>query len=569
MEETVAPEMLNNQRDLATSNAKAYLLKNSAKSNMNLYDHLARVLNKVLDERPENVVDMFEDLSKDIKRSQFSKKMDTLRDEPESSAAFDLAEIQKVLFSKGGAEGSEGQEVELVETPLPNVMELAFYFEQAGVGLSREETYCIYLALKQLVDSQPLQKCRFWGKILGTQGNYIVAEVEYREGEEEEEEGGEEDIDEAEKDYGKDDDEDKEREEDLDPLPKSSYKPPPVVPKEDNHTGVNKFIYFVCSEPGKPWIKLPQLTPAHIVAARDIKKFFTGHLDTPIVSCPPFPGNEAAYLRAQIARISAGTHISPLGFYQFGEEEGEEEEEEAVRDSFEENPDFEGTPVGELVDTSTWVHHVQHILPQGRCVWVNLAQKKEDDFEEGEEEEEKEEEPDEPEPEVGPPLLTPVSEDEAQKKEDDFEEGEEEEEKEEEPDEPEPEVGPPLLTPVSEDAGTEQQLLSLGPAVSLVLDVHIYCKNTLPFIKHTAISELSSRKFENIYLGWGHKYSAENYSPPAPALLQQEYLSGPEIMEVDDPSVEEEQALKAALEEQKAAVEEMEDMEEEEEEEDD
>ncbi|RXM34555.1 Radial spoke head protein 4-like A [Acipenser ruthenus] len=505
--------MLNNQRDLATSNAKAYLLKNSTKSNMNLYDHLARVLNKVLDERPENVVDMFEDLSKDIKRSQFSKKMDTLRDEPESSAAFDLAEIQKVLLSKGGAEGSEGQEVELVETPLPNVMELAFYFEQAGVGLSREETYCIYLALKQLVDSQPLQKCRFWGKILGTQGNYIVAEVEYREGEEEEEEGGEEDIDEAEKDYGKDDDEDKERQEDLDPLPKSSYKSPPVVPKEDNHTGVNKFIYFVCSEPGKPWIKLPQLTPAHIVAARDIKKFFTGHLDTPIVSCPPFPGNEAAYLRAQIARISAGTHISPLGFYQFGEEEGEEEEEEAVRDSFEENPDFEGTPISELVDTSTWVHHVQHILPQGRCVWVNLAQKKEDDFEEGEEEEEKEEEPDEPEPEVGPPLLTPVS----------------------------------------EDAGVPRKCKAFSH-----LGMFLRFQVNAVFIK-----------FENIYLGWGHKYSAENYSPPAPALLQQEYLSGPEITEVDDPSVEEEQALKAALEEQKAAVEEMEDMEEEEEEEDD
>lgn len=45
-----------------------------------------------------------------------------------------------------------------------------------------------------------------------------------------------------------------------------------------------------------------------------------------VVSFPPFPGNEANYLRAQIARISAGTHISPLGFYQFDEEEEEEEE---------------------------------------------------------------------------------------------------------------------------------------------------------------------------------------------------------------------------------------------------
>ena len=28
-----------------------------------------------------------------------------------------------------------------------------------------------------------------------------------------------------------------------------------------------------------------------------------------------------AYFRAQIARISAGTHISPLGYYQFDEDE--------------------------------------------------------------------------------------------------------------------------------------------------------------------------------------------------------------------------------------------------------
>lgn len=46
----------------------------------------------------------------------------------------------------------------------------------------------IFLALKQLVDNYPLQSCRFWGKIYGTEQNYIVAEVEYREGEEEEEE---------------------------------------------------------------------------------------------------------------------------------------------------------------------------------------------------------------------------------------------------------------------------------------------------------------------------------------------------------------------------------------------
>ena len=39
-----------------------------------------------------------------------------------------------------------------------------------------------------------------------------------------------------------------------------------------------------------------------------------------------------------------------------------------------------------------------------------------------------------------------------QQQEDDFEDEEEEEDR-EEPDEPEPEVGPPLLTPISEDIG--------------------------------------------------------------------------------------------------------------------
>lgn len=44
-------------------------------------------------------------------------------------------------------------------------------------------------------------------------------------------------------------------------------------------------------------------------------------------------------------------------------------------------------------------------------MWVNLAEKPENILDDDAEEEEKEEEPDEPEPEVGPPLLTPLSED--------------------------------------------------------------------------------------------------------------------------------------------------------------
>lgn len=64
---------------------------------------------------------------------------------------------------------------------------------------------------------------------------------------------------------------------------------------------ITRFMVFVPA--GKPWKKLPNVTPQQLTAARKIKKFFTGRLDAPVVSYPPFPGNESNYLRAQIARI--------------------------------------------------------------------------------------------------------------------------------------------------------------------------------------------------------------------------------------------------------------------------
>lgn len=82
------------------------------------------------------------------------------------------------------------------------------------------------------------------------------------------------------------------------------------------------------------------------------------------------------------------------------------------------------------------------------------------------------------------------------------------------------------------------------------------------------VSPCPSRKFENLYIGWGHKYSPDNFNPTLPPPVQQEYPSGLEIMEMSDPTVEEEQALKAAQEQALAAAEEEEEDEEEDEDED-
>jgi radial spoke head protein 4A len=100
--------------------------------------------------------------------------------------------------------------------------------------------------LKQLIDKGQFEKLRFWGKIFGTQKNYYVAEAEQNadEGEGDEDEGNEEtNPNDDNKDTGDMDDMDGEE----DPLPKSTYKPPAVVPKEERGTGVNKYTYYVCN----------------------------------------------------------------------------------------------------------------------------------------------------------------------------------------------------------------------------------------------------------------------------------------------------------------------------------
>uniref|UniRef100_A0A2I3H9S4 Radial spoke head component 4A n=1 Tax=Nomascus leucogenys TaxID=61853 RepID=A0A2I3H9S4_NOMLE len=140
----------------------------------------------------------------------------------------------------------------------------------------------------------------------------------------------------------------------------------------------------------------------------------------------------------------------------------------------------------------------------GRCNWFNSIQKNE---EEEEEEDEEKEEPDYIEQEVGPPLLTPISED------------------------LEIQNIPPWTTRLSSN---------LIPQYAIA----VLQSNLWP----GAYAFSNGKKFENFYIGWGHKYSPDNYTPPVPPLVYQEYPSGPEITEMDDPSVEEEQAFRAAQE---------------------
>lgn len=80
--------------------------------------------------------------------------------------------------------------------------------------------------------------------------NYIVVEVEFREGEDEEEMEEEDVIEE------RDNGDSEVDEDDGDELLKFLYKVLQVILKEESRTGVNKYVYFVCNELGGSWVKL-------------------------------------------------------------------------------------------------------------------------------------------------------------------------------------------------------------------------------------------------------------------------------------------------------------------------
>ena len=82
-----------------------------------------------------------------------------------------------------GEDGGEELDPELETLPMPNFLELSFYMHQASTGFSTDELFRIGLSVKKLIATEPLQKVRLWGKIFGTERNYIVIEGDWQEGE--------------------------------------------------------------------------------------------------------------------------------------------------------------------------------------------------------------------------------------------------------------------------------------------------------------------------------------------------------------------------------------------------
>ena len=135
--------------------------------------------------------------------------------------------------------------------------------------------------------------------------------------------------------------------------------------QEARGEGVNELVYWVTDNLLGDWVQLPDCRPADIVVARQIKHAFTGDLNADILSNPNFDGKERHLLRAQIARISAGSILCPKGYYEFTEPENEGEKAEMKL--AEEPPTLNST---ELMSLEAWGNLYPNILKGGRTTHV-------------------------------------------------------------------------------------------------------------------------------------------------------------------------------------------------------
>lgn len=286
-----------------------------------IYDHLGKVIDKVVAEKPTDAYGLVEVLSRLVKQQL---PEDNYSPAPEDTEA--LAQYVQKLRALDKAPKEE--DAPIAVCAMPDFVEEAEMLSWAGVGLGAIESYKVMCSLRNLAAKQKdagLVKLRFWGKVFGSEADYYVAEAQRDGG------GGDEG-------------------EDADP------------DAEPSGTGVNQYTYYVTTDLTGTWSKLPDIKPREILASRNIKRILSGNLKAKVVTHPYFDGKEEVLLRAQIARITADTVLCVNGYLKREEEDG----------PIEENTEFICPPSSELLKKEAWTHMQPHILNNGRTTHKEL-----------------------------------------------------------------------------------------------------------------------------------------------------------------------------------------------------
>jgi len=294
-----------------------------------LFDHLTHLFEKLqTDHHEKHVFENFEKLSSFVKQNTFVYKHPKSDKEvnqivENETELTDWYAQSADLLGRLTKKNEKGQKVVANEMgAFPNLMADAQLLETAGISFGEEETYRLAKSLQRLAVRTGAKRLRFWGKILGTQADYYVAEG----------------------------------------LVSNQYADvPPTEDSEPIGTGVNRLSYWVANDVLDDWLELPIITPNHIKAARKIKHVFTGDLNASVNSYPVFPGLEKHLLKVQIIRITHSSVVIPKDQRKEFEDEDKKDNEEL--DFVEESvyPSFD-----DLQNPESWVHFHQNILKTGR-----------------------------------------------------------------------------------------------------------------------------------------------------------------------------------------------------------
>lgn len=447
---------------------KAFFLQQNT-DGVSLHGHLTELIHSLLTSKDPNALEKLESLSLDVKAKHFKAAEAGTRNLPPAPAPNDNR------WNKRSNQLHTTAALDDDDDGVPNVIEDMKLFSWAGVGISQEDAYRLFLAMTKLRASEGLKSLRFFGKILGTKRDYYVVESM------------------------------------LPPAPPAMPVKEPKVPAEAPGAGLNSCTYFVTHDLAEPFVKLPDVTPAQVVVAASIKKFFTGELEAPVRCYPPFPGKEAAYLRAQLARIATATVLVPAGKFKF-----DEEVEEAPPVIPTPADEYEAKAPDEMLEADNWCHLFPGILKIGRC--TNPPKPEEEEEEAGDAE------PEEPEEEV--PALMAVSAD--------------------------AQISELTLVPDGEPIALPAWSTSLALNQGTGKEYAVAIAKSHRWPGAYSAAAMKEGKFASVYIGYGSENSGSSFTPAPPPFLLPEAADVDEQPEV---TLEAENALLKEIEDAKMGAE--------------
>lgn len=461
--------------------AKSFL--STQNNGTSLYEHLGAMVRKIIEEKPENALDLFENISLAVKESKLNveyndiqpipidnKEKNELQNKLNDILMFYGKKPEKKAKNEEPNEENENAEEENEENEEPidqskcaTILPFQNLLQWAGIGISNEEMYQLQHSFCSLIRKYPnIQSSRFWGKVQGINNDYWIVESKLAEYPEKKE--------------------------------TDSAK------MEDPGKGVNEYVYYVTTNvENAEWLELPNVTPEQIKKCRNVYRLFSGDLNAKIGGRVYFEWTEKELLRTQIARISSATILAPNEYYKKPEEEDEENPF-----IIEENEEF--APLEDAFSTKSWCHSRAHLRLEGRIKkWIEPEKEEED------EEEKEEKEPTKEELEEVIDILQDISNDKCSEYE---------------------------INEESEDTNV-WKLRQLNEKIGFGITI---IRNKLWFGANT-IYQNGTKQFINIYVGNGLKYRPTYYTPVLPATIQESFNEFKET-EIPNPDNEEETITK-------------------------